>query len=502
MRIKTTLLAACAAALIAPAASQAATLGMDGDTLVYKGEGSEGISLLLSSYEDWNTGTEYLRFSESGAAVTITAAICDDDPVGGIICERDPNRPIKIEGSDAKDDISIYSSDAVPDSIPVTINGNGGDDRIKDAYDSSAGRVISGGAGNDELTGYAGNDTLDGGDGNDTMDGGEGNDQVLGGNGDDVVDGDGYKDPGSDVIDGGAGYDYFEGWGQPDQLQRQPTVTLTLDGAANDGRPGENDNVTNVEDFQMYVVGSLTGSDGPEKFVIYNPGNSGPSALIGRGGDDELVGNDFDDSVDGGAGNDHVEGGLGNDTVTGGPGRDTIYGDATASRCTYYSCKIPFGNDVVNARDGEADNVDCGIGQDKAIVDAVDVVANCETVEGAGSNGPPSGGNGAAKVTFPKGKLSAVAAKGLALKLTCSAACSATATMTAEKATARKLGAKKVGSGKGKLAKAGTATLRVKVAKKLVRKLKRLKTAKTTVKVIVKQGGKTQTISRAVTLKR
>ena len=52
MRIKTTLLAACAAALIAPAASQAATLGMDGDTLVYRGEGAEGISVLLSSYDD------------------------------------------------------------------------------------------------------------------------------------------------------------------------------------------------------------------------------------------------------------------------------------------------------------------------------------------------------------------------------------------------------------------------------------------------------------------
>ena len=505
MRIKTTLLAACAAALIAPAASQAATLGMEGDTLVYKGEGSEGISLLLSSYEDWNTGTEYLRFSESGAdRVLITAGICEDDPVGGVICERDPNRPIKIEGSEAKDDISIYSSDAVPDSIPVTMNGHGGDDRIKDAYDSAAGRVITGGAGNDELTGYAGNDTLDGGDGNDTMDGGEGNDQVLGGNGDDVVDGDGYKDPGADVIDGGAGYDYFEGWGQPDQLQRQPTVTLTLDGAANDGRPGENDNVINVEDFQMYVVGSLTGSDGPEKFVIYNPGNSGPSTLIGRGGDDELVGHDFDDSVDGGAGNDHVEGGLGNDSVTGGSGRDVIYGDATASRCTYYSCKVPYGNDVINARDGEQDTVDCGIGQDKAIVDAVDVVANCETVDGAGSNGGAGGAtsNGSVKVTFGKGKLGAVAAKGLALKVACSAACSATATMTADKATARKLGAKKVGSGRAKTTKAGTATLKVKVAKKVVRKLKRLKTAKTTVKVTVKQGGKTQTISRAVTLKR
>ena len=142
------------------------------------------------------------------------------------------------------------------------------------------------------------------------------------------------------MIDGGPGYDYFEGWSQPEKLQRQPTVTLTLDGAANDGRPGENDNVTNVEDFQMYVVGSFTGTDGPEKFVIYNPGNTGPSTLNGRGGDDELVGNDFDDSVDGGAGNDHVEGGLGNDTVTGGLGRDVIYGDATASHCTYYSCKV------------------------------------------------------------------------------------------------------------------------------------------------------------------
>ena len=492
MRIKTTLLAACAAALIAPAASQAATLGMDGDTLVYKGEGSEGISLLLSSYEDWNTGTEYLRFSDSGAdRVLITAGICKNDPVGGIICDRSPTRPIKIEGSDAKDDISIYSSDAVPDSIPVTIDGKGGDDRIKDAYDSSAGRVLSGGAGNDELTGYAGNDTLDGGDGNDKLDGGLGNDTVLGGNGDDAVDGDGYADPGADVIDGGAGYDYFEGWGQPEQLQRQPTVTLTLDGAANDGRPGENDNVTNVEDFQMYVVGSFTGSDGPDTFVIYNPGNSGPSTLIGLGGDDELVGHDFDDTVDGGAGNDKVEGGLGNDSVTGGPGRDTIYGDATAARCTYYSCKISYGNDVINARDGEADNIDCGIGQDKAVVDAIDVVANCETVEGSGSNGGPGG---SLKVTIGSAKLASVAAKGLKVKVACSAACSATGTM--------KLGAKKIGAGKGKAAKAGTATVTIKIAKKYVRKLKRLKSAKTTVKVSVKQGGKTQTVSRSVTLKR
>ena len=500
MRIKTTLLAACAAALIAPAASQAATLGMDGDTLVYRGEGSEGLSLLLTDYDEFDTGKKFLRFSDYGAdRVQIETDLCENDPSGGIICERDLNRPIRIEGSEAKDDLSIYSSSAVPDSIPVTINGNGGDDRIKDAYDSSAGRTLTGGGGNDEIDAYAGDDTVDGGDGNDKLDGGHGNDRVLGGGGDDALDGDGYENPGADVIDGGAGYDYFEGWTQPDQLQRQPTVSLTLDGAANDGRPGEGDNVTNVEDFQMYVVGSLTGSDAPEKFVIFNPGNSGSSTLSGRGGDDELVGNDFDDDVDGGAGNDHVEGGLGNDTVTGGPGRDTIYGDATASRCTYYSCKIPFGNDTINARDGEADNIDCGIGQDKATVDAIDVVSNCETVEGAGSNG---GSGGKVTMTFGSVKLAALAGKGLKVKVACSAACTAAGTATADKATARKVGAKKIGKGKGKAAKAGTATVTIKAPKKIARKLKRLKSAKATVKVVVKQGGKTTSLSRKLTLKR
>ena len=161
----------------------------------------------------------------------------------------------------------------------------------------------------------------------------------------------------------------------------------------------------------MYVVGSFTGTDGPEKIVIANPGNSGPSTLIGRGGDDELVGHDFNDNVDGGDGNDHVEGGLGNDTVTGGPGQDTIYGDATAARCTIYACKISFGNDVINARDGEVDNIDCGVGQDKAIVDSIDVVANCETVDGAGpggGNGGGGGGKGAFRFSIGAAKLAKI----------------------------------------------------------------------------------------------
>jgi len=505
MRLKTALLAACAAALIVPAASQAATLGMEGDTLVYRGEGAEGLNLLLSSYEDWDTDETYLQFSDYGAdRVLITTSLCENHEYGGIICKRDPNRPIRVEGSEARDDISIFSSSAVPDSIPVTINGHGGNDSIDDAYDSSTGRTFTGGAGEDEINGFAGNDSLDGGDGNDKLDGGEGNDGVQGGAGDDQVDGDGYKTPGSDVIDGGPGYDYVDEWTIPDQLDRQPAVNVTLDGVANDGRPGENDNVIGVEDFSMYVVGSFTGTDAREKIHIANPGNSGPSTLVGRGGDDELVAHDFNDTVDGGNGNDHVEGGLGNDTVTGGPGQDTIYGDATASRCTYYSCKIPFGNDTINAADGEVDNVDCGIGQDTAIVDPIDVVVNCETAGSA----PAGGGGGAAgarKLTFAvsAAKLRALASKGLTIKVPCAGACTVRGAVTADRATARKLGTSKVASGSRKMAKAGTAEVTLKASKKVARKLKRLTKARVTVKVTVTpKGGAAQTASKKLTLKR
>ncbi len=505
MRVRTALLAATAAALLVPAASQAATLGMEGNTLVYRGEGSEGNNLLLTDYSDWETGTTFLSFYDSGTDhVQINTSLCQDHEYGGIICERDLNRPIRIEGSNAKDSLSIFDNESVPDSIPITINGNGGDDRIQDAYDGSAGRVLNGGAGIDEINGYAGNDVMDGGDGNDNLDGGEGDDAVHGGAGDDQVDGDGYKTPGADLVDGGPGYDYVDGWGDPQQLQRQPTVNITLDGVANDGRPGEGDNVVGVEDFEMYVVGSFTGTDGPEKIVIANPGNSGPSTLIGRGGDDELVGHDFNDNVDGGNGNDHVEGGLGNDTVTGGPGQDTIYGDATAARCTIYACKISFGNDVINARDGEMDNIDCGVGQDKAIVDSIDVVANCETVDGSGpGGGNGGGGKNAFRFRIGAAKLSKIASRGLTLKVPCATACSVKGTMNADRATARKLGAKKVAAGKGKARKAGTAKVTLKTSRSMARKLKRLKSAKVTIKVTVTpKGGAKQSASRKLTLKR
>ena len=158
-----------------------------------------------------------------------------------------------------------------------------------------------------------------------------------------------------------------------------------MDGVANDGRPGEADNVINVEKTESHVSGTLVGGDGDDDFRVFANLDEGNSTMVGNGGNDKLIAGDYTDSLDGGPGNDMLNGGYGNDTITGGPGQDTIQGDANSTTCGYwsYTCKIPFGNDVINARDGEVDNVDCGVGTDQAIVDTIDVVANCETVDGA-----------------------------------------------------------------------------------------------------------------------
>jgi hypothetical protein len=75
--------------------------------------------------------------------------------------------------------------------------------------------------------------------------------------------------------------------------------------------------------------------------------------------------------------------------------------------CDFISCsESQSGNDTVEARDGEKDSIDCGPGTDTAVVDAVDVVANCETVDVGKGAGPGPGGGGGACVV-PKVKRAA-----------------------------------------------------------------------------------------------
>ncbi len=112
-------------------------------------------------------------------------------------------------------------------------------------------------------------------------------------------------------------------------------------------------------------------------------GTNGPDYLTGGGYDDVILGEGGNDAIFGGAGDDRLYGGPGNDVITGGAGADRIYGGP--------------GSDTIYANDGERDFIDCGAGRDRAVVDSVDVVKNCEvvTVVGSSSTGTaPSPGTG------------------------------------------------------------------------------------------------------------
>jgi hypothetical protein len=498
------IVATAAACALIPAAAHAATISLEGNTIVYRGEGSEGLSLLLTSSED--NGTKYLNFYDSGAdRQSFDSSICHTGQyTSGALCVLDPNRPIRIEGSEAKDSISIFSSSDVPDSIPITINGNGGDDQIKDAYDSGTGRTFTGGAGNDKIEGYGGNDVIDGGDGNDEVDGGEGSDEVHGGAGDDVLFGDHYKTPGADLLDGGPGYDQIDEWTIPD-APVHPLPTVSLNGAADDGRPGEGDNVQNIEKYSFYINATFTGGDAAEYVEVRNV-DQGSSNLDGGGGNDVLKAADTNDTVNGGAGDDQVEGGLGNDVITGGPGKDMIMGDASSSYCGLYSCKVPFGNDTIYAQDGEADQIDCGIGDDVVYADPIDTTTNCETAKQgpagpANPGGPTKNGPGTAGGTDGKpalaltgpAKLKNLLAGRLSVGVPCPAACRVSVTA--------KAGGRTIATGRATLLQAGTAKVKLKVGKKAKRSVKRAKKLKVTLTATITGAhGKPQKLTRAVTL--
>jgi Ca2+-binding RTX toxin-like protein len=166
-----------------------------------------------------------------------------------------------------------------------------------------------------------------GSDGPDVLTGTPGDDAIYGRGGDDVLNGLG----GNDDLDGGPGADVLSGGDGADSVAYSGTtaVTVSLNGAPDDGAAGEGDNVgADVED------------------------------IFGSDANDTLSGSDADNTIDGGAGNDIIDGGGGS---------DAIYGDV--------------GNDIVTARDGRVDRIECGPGRDRAIVDRADSTKDCESVE-------------------------------------------------------------------------------------------------------------------------
>ena len=223
--------------------------------------------------------------------------------------------------------------------------------------------------------------------------------------------------------------------------------------------------------------------------------------MSGGGGNDTITTLNGSDQVDGGAGDDRLVTGFDNDNVTGGPGRDTIFSDATGSYCGIFMCTVPFGNDTVNARDGEADTIDCGVGADRAVVDAIDTHANCETVDASGGE-EGSGGEASALTVLSRRSIRQIVRRGLRIRVFCPARCTISARLTTNRALARRLRlgrSRQLAAGRKTLPSAGTSTLTLKVARKARRPFSRLRRA--TVTLTVRRSG-TTTLSRRLRLGR
>ncbi|HEX8648257.1 MAG TPA: hypothetical protein VF715_15290, partial [Thermoleophilaceae bacterium] len=81
------------------------------------------------------------------------------------------------------------------------------------------------------------------------------------------------------------------------------------------------------------------------------------------------------DIIDAGDGDDTVDGGSGDDRMRGGEGADRLYGRRGRNRYNGGP-----GNDVIYARNGVAEIVECGPGRDRVKADRKDRLRRCERV--------------------------------------------------------------------------------------------------------------------------
>lgn len=216
------------------------------------------------------------------------------------------------------------------------------DNLLGDPYD-----VLRGNDGNDRLRGGA---VADGGAGDDTIADVESDATANGGPGDDRF----VEVTGLGGVDGGPGADSFEiDYGQQ-VAALGAGLGLRLGADVLELTTGASSYSSPVRDIESVDITLLT----TEEQAWDGAAFAGPQRVRGLGGIDTLTGGVADDALYGGGGNDAITGNAGADVLHGGDGDDSI-----------------------QARDGVADRIDCGAGTDAVVADAVDVVANCESVD-------------------------------------------------------------------------------------------------------------------------
>ena len=229
----------------------------------------------------------------------------------------------------------------------ATINGGPGSERLRG---TNAADIINGNGGNDRIRGLADADRLNGGSGNDRV----------------------FGNAGNDIISGVAGNDWLNGGGGDDTIVGD--VNAAGDLTSFDRIFGAAGNDT------------LRGGDSRDRMH----GGSGNDTSFGERGNDIMAGGTGDDGQDGGTGNDTIYANLGADVSVGGDGNDTLWALARADVTgpgDMVGDTLDGGNgdDVLRTRDGEADKITCGAGNDKAFLDTADVITDATAENANGS---------------------------------------------------------------------------------------------------------------------
>jgi len=347
----------------------------------------------------------------------------------------------------------------------------------------------------------AGNDTLATGPGAPplTFAGGNGNDTLV----------DPAPSPGT-VMAASAGTN------RADYSARTTPITVTMNGlAADDGAPGEGDNIL-ADDLAAGSAGDTI------------TGNGLPNSISAGAGDDVVSGDVGGDGIDGGAGNDTLRGDVGNDLLLGGDGADVLLGgsegDVLVGGPGPDSMSGGAGDDTISAADGVAETVDCGAGRDTVVADlgaggVRDTLIGCESVTGpsppAGAPGPSGtqpalgvpgivtvlapGVATATDLTPPRATLRVTARqrlrtariRGIRLRIGCAEACGISAALSINRTAAKRLGlagrtgGAVLGTATARKSRAGALRLRVRLTRRARSALRRARRQTVTVQVLV-----------------
>lgn len=443
--------------LLPAAAAHAGTLSVSGTTITYVANPGEA-NFFTVNWGNVGAGPDFIPSIDDHA--TITPGPGCEAYAGGYQCPSAGTNPL------------------------VVARLGDGNDFGQSINDKATGHAV-------QLYGEDGNDDLDSDGSSDLLDGGPGNDEMTP---DD-------NDPGGgDVVVGGPGEDTLQ-TGNP--TGGVAPIAVSFDGVANDGYVGEGDNyAADLENLSATGTSPSINFVGNDARNVVQLRSESADTVQGLGGDDLIDGANGNDVLDGGAGNDTIYGGGNDDTIIGGPGLDSMNGEGSTSGLF----TSVFGNDRIDARDGVAEQLNCGPGADTAIVDPLDTVPQdpgslCENVDRGTA---PVAGGGAARAMSIKSTSLRARRNRVAVTVACpKGGATCRGTLTLRTASKVRVGAKRKTVTLGRASYAVTAgrskSYRLKVSKDGRSVLRRSRAVKTTLSVSLR-GGRTAT--KRLTLRR